>query len=204
MCHLQPWAAKLRGQWKCSCWCKEGEEVKGKRRAQRPQRVHDDTGEACIASRATRGMSFMPRSVPAPAIIHPGGLVFLWKGNDNGRSPTHWNFAQGSFRLFLYVKVVSQYCACFMVLEEKFSFFPTSYLDLPASVVSLKIILTWFLWFQWNVWCLKVSFISYFLSRIQRFFLPLDREYQLAPLVIPSSKKSPQFQPLCIQLWAYE
>lgn len=36
------------------------------------------------------------------------------------------------------------------------------------------------------------------------FCSPLDREYQLAPLVIPSSKKSPQFQPLCIQLWAYE
>lgn len=34
--------------------------------------------------------------------------------------------------------------------------------------------------------------------------LPLDREYQLAPLVMPSLKKSPQFQPKCIQLWAYE
>lgn len=30
--------------------------------------------------------------------------------------------------------------------------------------------------------------------------LPLDREYQLAPLVMPSLKKSPQFQPKCIQL----
>jgi len=44
---------------------------------------------------ALQDMSIILKSMPAPDIIHAGGHVFLWKGNDNGRSPTHWNLVIG-------------------------------------------------------------------------------------------------------------
>lgn len=61
-----------------------------------------------LALQATHGMSFMLKSMPVPAIIHVGGLVFLWKGNDNGRTPTHWNLHVNREQSVFCVAVVSQ------------------------------------------------------------------------------------------------
>ncbi len=154
MCHLQTWAAKLSlGQWKCSCWCTGGEEVKGKRRAQRRRKESESSWRHCesLPCKPLKAWHwckwFMLRSMPVPAIIHAGGLVFLWKGNDYGRPPTHWNCAckQGTI---CFVRAGSESVLCSMVLVVEFSlFFPRGSLDLASPVVAVKFHLC-----MWCVW----------------------------------------------------
>lgn len=48
-------------------------------------------------------------SLPAPAVIHAGGLVFLWNGTDNRFNTSEFWMKNGKQSL-LYVETVSQYC----------------------------------------------------------------------------------------------